>query len=79
MKGEEPYPDLLSQLFDLAAEINQPLAAIVLNARFAERMAAEVALSPELRETLDDIARDGRRAGAIVWKLCRLLEASSLP
>lgn len=86
MTRATPQRDLFQQVFAtvgefaaaLADEINQPLAALVLNARFAERMAADAALAPELRRTLQDIARDSRRAGAVVWKLRRMLEGEQL-
>jgi signal transduction histidine kinase len=56
----------------LAHEVNQPLAAILANARAAQAMLSQPALDREvLREILDDIATDGMRAGAVVggWRM----------
>ncbi|HKU62204.1 MAG TPA: ATP-binding protein [Gemmatimonadales bacterium] len=51
----------------LAHEINQPLGAIVTNARAAERLlGGPDADKPELRVILEDIAADGWRAAAVV-------------
>jgi two-component system sensor kinase FixL len=51
----------------LAHELNQPLGAIVTNAGAALRFLARDALSrEELREVLEDIASDGRRAGEVI-------------
>ena len=51
----------------VAHELNQPLTAIVTNASAAERFLARGGIdSAELRETLADIAADGRRAGEVI-------------
>lgn len=52
----------------LAHEVNQPLAAILANARAAQAMLSEQKLDRDvLRDILDDIATDGLRAGAVVY------------
>jgi PAS domain S-box-containing protein len=54
----------------LAHELNQPLTAILANARAAQRL---LRLSPpdlaELRDILEDIAVDDRRAGEVIQRL----------
>ena len=51
----------------LAHELNQPLGAIVTNVGAALRFLERDSLSPEkLRELLQDIAADGRRAGSVI-------------
>jgi len=58
----------------LAHELNQPLAAILSNAQAARRlMAAGKAEEAELREILDDIVRDDKRAGEIIHGLRAML------
>ena len=58
----------------LAHELNQPLAAILANARAAQRM-----LEPgntdieEVRAILDDIVADDRRAGAVIRRVRALI------
>jgi PAS domain S-box-containing protein len=57
----------------LAHELNQPLAAIVANAEAAQRF-IERGNNEEVRETLEDIVEEGRRAGGIVagmWGMLR--------
>ncbi|MDF3053359.1 MAG: hypothetical protein K0S19_1464 [Geminicoccaceae bacterium] len=59
----------------LAHELNQPLAAILANARAAERiLSTAVPNIPELREILKDIAFDDRRAGEVISRLRGLLK-----
>ncbi|HEX5176313.1 MAG TPA: MASE1 domain-containing protein, partial [Chthoniobacteraceae bacterium] len=51
----------------LAHELNQPLTAMVTNASAAQRFIARDDMDrAELREMLDDIAADGRRAGEVI-------------
>ena len=57
----------------LAHEINQPLTAIAANAQAARRLLASAADGDELDETLEDIAGDATRAGAIVGRLRALI------
>jgi signal transduction histidine kinase/integral membrane sensor domain MASE1 len=59
----------------LAHELNQPLTAVLANAQAATQLVLE-APGPEaeqLREILDDIAGQGRRAGDIIQRLRDLL------
>jgi two-component system, LuxR family, sensor kinase FixL len=59
----------------LAHELNQPLAAILANVRAAQRMMRET--GPELkqvRDILEDIAVDDRRAGEVIGRLRALLK-----
>lgn len=58
----------------LAHEINQPLTAIVSNARVAVDLLA--APSPPLevvRDVLEDVLADSRRAGEVIWRMRSLL------
>jgi PAS domain S-box-containing protein len=58
----------------LAHELNQPLAAILANARAAQRMLARGDLNvPEFRAILDDIVSDDRRAGAVIQRVRALI------
>jgi PAS domain S-box-containing protein len=59
----------------LAHELNQPLAAILVNTRAAQRMITRP--SPdlgEIREILEDIASDDQRAGDVIARLRVLLK-----
>ncbi len=63
----------------LAHELNQPLAAILSNARAAQRMmAADQPNRAEVHEILEDIANDDRRAGDVIARLRSLLRKSDL-
>lgn len=54
----------------LAHELNQPLAAVLSNAQAARRLLDSDALKPdELREILDDIVRDDRRASEVIARI----------
>jgi signal transduction histidine kinase len=58
----------------IAHEINQPLGAILNNAKAAEMLLAQGAETPqELRTILTDIRRDNERAHAVIQRLRRLL------
>ena len=58
----------------LAHELNQPLAAILANARAGQRLLKLDELNrPELRAILDDIASDGLRAGAVIRRVRTML------
>ena len=58
----------------LAHELNQPLAAILANARAAQRMLSREPLDiPEFRAILDDIVSDDRRAGAVIQRVRALI------
>lgn len=59
----------------LAHEINQPLAAILANARAAQRMLENGGFdAAELRAILDDIESDDRRAGAVIQRVRGLVK-----
>lgn len=59
----------------LAHELNQPLTAILSNAQAAQRLlAAGDAKLEEIREILDDIIADDRRAGGVIHRLRSLLK-----
>jgi PAS domain S-box-containing protein len=59
----------------LAHELNQPLAAILANARAGQRiMRQEGPDLGELRDILEDIALDDRRAGEVIGRLRSLLK-----
>ena len=55
----------------LAHELNQPLAAIVVNAHLAQRLLApgDTVHLEEVREFLKDIEADGKRAGDLIRRL----------
>ncbi len=53
----------------LAHELNQPLSAILTNARTAQRCQAAGLPESELVEILEDIVSDSQRAGRIIHKL----------
>ena len=59
----------------LAHEINQPLAAILANARAAQHMLENGGIDPvELRAILNDIESDDRRAGAVIQRVRGLVK-----
>lgn len=63
----------------LAHELNQPLGAMVSNAEAAQVfMDREPSALERLRPILDDIVRDGQRAGAIIHRVRRLLQKQPL-
>ena len=53
----------------IAHELNQPLTAIVANARAARRLLAVDRADPEVEEALDDMAREASRAGETIHRL----------
>jgi len=62
-----------------AHELNQPLAAIMANARAAQRlMAREPPDQTEVRNILEDIVADDRRAGEVIHRLQALLKRGEL-
>jgi PAS domain S-box-containing protein len=59
----------------IAHEINQPLCAIVSNAQAAQRLLAGAAADlGEVREALQDIVADGRRASMVIGRIRTLLQ-----
>jgi len=59
----------------LAHELNQPLAAILSNAQAAIRFLAEPEVDMNgIREILDDIVRDDKRAGDVIQRLQALVK-----
>jgi signal transduction histidine kinase len=61
----------------IAHEINQPLAAIVTNAKTSLRRIAAGSLdTQELREVLQDVADDGKRASEVIQQIRRLVKKS---
>lgn len=72
--------NLLGELVSaLAHELNQPLAAILSNAQAARRYLASGNADPvELREILDDIVRDDKRAGEVIHGLRQMLEKAEV-
>ncbi len=61
----------------LAHELNQPLTAILANARAAQRMLRREWFDrTELTAIFEDIATDGRRAGAVIHRVRSLLRKS---
>ena len=63
----------------IAHELNQPLTAILNNARVAQRLlASEVVDVAQVREILSDIATDDKRAADVILRLRRLLRKGDL-
>ncbi len=63
----------------LAHELNQPLTAILNNAQVAQRvLAAEVVDVGEMREILNDIVADDKRAAEVIRRLRLLLKKGDL-
>jgi PAS domain S-box-containing protein len=63
----------------LAHELNQPLGAILSNAETASLLCRNSPPSPELLSTiLDDIVRDGHRAGSVLHRLRTFLQPHPL-
>ena len=63
----------------LAHELNQPLTAILTNARAAQRfLAKEPAGLQNVREILDDIVADDRRAAEIIRRLSQLFKRGEM-
>jgi two-component system sensor kinase FixL len=63
----------------LAHELNQPLAAILSNAQAARRIMGFGTPDPEeLREILDDIVRDDKRAGEVIQRLRLMLSKGTV-
>ncbi len=61
----------------IAHEINQPLAAIVTNAKTSLRRIADGSLdTQELREVLQDVAHDGNRASEVIQQIRGLVKKS---
>ncbi|HUL59710.1 MAG TPA: sensor histidine kinase [Anaeromyxobacteraceae bacterium] len=63
----------------LAHELNSPLGAVLNNAQAARRMIARVpGYSKEVRESLDDIVQDARRAGEVIRRMRAVLRREDL-
>jgi PAS domain S-box-containing protein len=63
----------------LAHELNQPLTAILANARAAQRlMTSGPSKAAEVHEILEDIAEDDRRAGEVIHRLRALLRKGEM-
>lgn len=63
----------------LVHELNQPLTAILTNAQAAQRFLASERLDlQELREILDDIVTDDKRAASIVRSIKGLLQETKV-
>lgn len=64
----------------IAHELNQPLAAMLSNAQVARRSLEEATPDlTELREILDDIAADAKRAGGIIHGMRAMFKKEALP
>jgi len=69
---------LAEQSGALAHELSQPLAAILTNAQAARRLLDQRPLDlDELRATLDDVIKNDKRAGAVIYRLRELLKKST--
>ncbi len=59
----------------LAHEINQPLTAILCNAEAAQRFLSRVTPDlDEVRQILDDIVKDDKRAGEVIRRMRTLVK-----
>jgi PAS domain S-box-containing protein len=68
---------LAEQSGALAHELSQPLAAILANAQAGRRLLDRTPPDiGELRATLDDVIKSGKRAGAVIHRLRELLKKS---
>lgn len=79
IQNELAHATRLSVLGELAAsmahELNQPLAAILSNAQAARRfLAAPEPDLKEIREILDDIVRDDKRAGEVIHHMRAMVQ-----
>ena len=79
IQNELAHATRLSVLGELAAsmahELNQPLAAILSNAQAARRfLAAPEPDLKEIREILDDIVRDDKRAGDVIHHMRAMVQ-----
>lgn len=71
-------PDSPSLLAALVHELNQPLTAILSNAQAAQRfLASDNVDLRELREILNDIVSDDKRAAVIVRSMGAMLQENS--
>ncbi|MEA3181846.1 MAG: two-component system, LuxR family, sensor kinase FixL [Gammaproteobacteria bacterium] len=71
-------PDSPSLLAALVHELNQPLTAILSNAQAAQRfLASDPVDLQELREILNDIITDDKRAAVVARSIGALLQAGS--
>jgi PAS domain S-box-containing protein len=63
----------------LAHELSQPMSAILINAQAARRLLARDPVDlTELREALDDIIANDKRAGAVIERLRTLLKKGNI-
>ena len=63
----------------LAHELNQPLTAILSNAQAGSRLLAEPSANvAEVREVLQDIAQDTKRAGDVIRQLWKLVKNDNI-
>jgi two-component system sensor kinase FixL len=71
-------PDSPSLLAALVHELNQPLTAILSNAQAAQRfLASDPVDLQELREILNDIITDDKRAAVVARSIGALLQEGS--
>ena len=69
---------LAEQSGALAHEMSQPLVAILANAQAARRLLDRTPPDlAELRETMDDVIKSGKRAAAVIQRLRELLKKST--
>jgi len=69
---------LAEQSGALAHELSQPLAAILSNAQAARRLLDQSPLDlDELRAALNDVVKNDKRAGAVIYRLRELLKKSN--
>ena len=71
---------MLGQLAaSIAHEVNQPLCAIVSNARAVEQMLASGRDPEEVRAAMNDISQDGQRASNVINRIRKLFQHSPMP
>jgi PAS domain S-box-containing protein len=71
---------MLGQLAaSIAHEVNQPLCAIVSNARAVEQMLASGQDPEEIRAAMNDISQDGQRASDVITRMRKMFQHSPMP
>jgi PAS domain S-box-containing protein len=69
---------LMGQLTaSIAHEVNQPLCAIVSNVRAVQQMMSSEEVPEEVREAMEDIAREGQRASDLITRMRKLFQRSA--
>lgn len=84
LRNQAWYADRVARLgmlnSSIAHELNQPLAAILFNSKAGLRMLAQDALDPdETKKIFEEVARDSKRAGAIITGMRSMVRRQQTP